>query len=101
MQSQFPHDEAIRKKWIKAVKRQRRNWDDPSPHSLLCSRHFAEDCFVTEGVRFRDEMEMPTAKCLKPDAVLTIFARSIDYVEPGSSSKTSIHKPTDRPLSEK
>ena len=40
----FPQDEAIRKKWIKVVKQQRSNWDGPSPHSLLCSRHFAEDC---------------------------------------------------------
>ena len=97
----FNQDETIRKKWIKAVKQQRSNWDGPSPHSLLCSRHFAEDCFVTEGVRFRDEMGMPTAKRLKPDAVPTIFPRSIDYVEPSSSSKTSVHKPAGRPLSEK
>ena len=97
----FPQDEAIRKKWIKAVKQQRSNWDGPSPHSLLCSRHFAEDCCVTEGVRFRDEMGMPTAKRLKPDVVPSIFPRSIDYVEPSSSGKTSVHKPTGRPLSEK
>ena len=97
----FPQDEAIRKKWIKAVKQQRSNWDGPSPHSLLCSRHFAEDCFVTEGVHFCDEMGMPTAKGLKPDAMPTIIARSIDYIEPSSSSNTSIHKPAGRPLSEK
>ena len=97
----FPQDEVIRKKWIKAVKQQRSNWDGPSPHSLLCSRHFAEDCFVTEDVHFRDEMGMPTAKRLKPDAVPTIFPRSIDYVEPSNSSKTSVHKPAGRPLSEK
>ena len=97
----FPQDEVIRKKWIKAVKQRRSNWDGPSPHSLLCSRYFAEDCFVTEGVRFRDEMGMPTAKRLKPDAVPTIFVRSIDCVEPSSSSKTSVHKPAGRPLSEK
>ena len=74
----FPQDEAIKRKWIKAIKQQRSNWDGPSPHSLLCSKHFTENCFVTEGVRFRDEMGMPTAKCLKPDAVPTIFARSVD-----------------------
>ena len=97
----FPYDEASRKKWIKTVKQQRSNWDGPSPHSLLCSRDFAEDCFVTEGVHFRDEMGVPSAKRLKPNAVPTIFARSINYVEPSSSSKTSTHKPTGRPLSEK
>ena len=97
----FPQDEAIKRKWIKAVKQQRSNWDSPSPHSLLCSKHFTDDCFVTEGVRFRDEMGMPTAKRLKPDAVPTIFARSVDFVQPSSTSNTSVLKPTGRPLSEK
>ena len=46
----FPHDEVIRKKWIKTVKQQRSSWDGPLPHSLLCSKHFADDCFLTEGV---------------------------------------------------
>ena len=67
----FPQNEAIKRKWIKAVKQQRSNWDGPSPHSLLCSKHFTDDCFVTEGVCFRDEMGMPTAKRLKPNAVPT------------------------------
>ena len=97
----FPRDEVIRKKWIKAVKQQRSNWDGPSPHSLLCSKHFSDECFITEGVRFRDEMGMQTAKRLKPDAVPTIFARSIDYLESSSASNTSIYRPTSRPLSEK
>ena len=65
----FPQDEAIKKKWIKAVKQQRSKWDGPSPHSLLCSRHFTDECFVTEGIRFRDKMGIPTPKRLKPDAV--------------------------------
>ena len=66
----FPQDEAIKRKWIKAVKQQRSNWDGPSLHSLLCLKHFADDCFVTEGICSHDEMGMPTAKHLKPDAVL-------------------------------
>ena len=44
---------------------------------------------------------MPTAKFLKLHKVPAIFARSINYVEPSSSSKTSIHKSTGRSLSEK
>ena len=44
---------------------------------------------------------MPTAKRLKPDAVPTIFVKSIDHVETSSSSKTSVDKPAGRPLSEK
>ena len=96
---EFPKNEAIRKKWIKAVKEQRSNWDGPSPYSLLCSLHFTDDCFIPKGVRFRDELGMPTAKRLKPDAVPTIFARSINYMSAASSTSTA--KPPCRPLSEK
>ena len=45
----FLHDEMIRKKWIKAVKQQGSSWNGLSPHSLLCSKHFADNCFLTEG----------------------------------------------------
>ena len=44
----------------------------------------------TEGVRFRDDLGMPTAKCLKPTAVSTLFARSINYL--GSTSNASTAK---------
>jgi len=97
----FPQDEAIKKKWIKAVKQQRSNWDGPSSYSLLCSKHFMDDCFVTECVQFCDELGMPTPKRLKSDAVPMIFAKSVDYLEPSSASSSSKSKPTSWPLSEK
>ena len=50
----FPHDQDLRAKWIRAVKRQRINWDSPSTHLTLFSKHFEPECFVTEGVRYRD-----------------------------------------------
>ena len=81
----FPRDKTLRRRWISAVKRQRSNWDGPSADSQLCSKHFEDDCFVTEGVCFRDEMWIPTVKRLKPDAVPTIFAISIDYLQASSS----------------
>ena len=56
----FPKDATIRKKWIKPVKEQRNNLDSPFLCSLLCSNHFTEDCFIIEGVRFRDELGMST-----------------------------------------
>ena len=46
----FPKDKTTRRKWTSTVKRQRDNLDGPSPSSLLCSKHFKEDCFVTEGL---------------------------------------------------
>ena len=50
---------------------------------------------------YYDEMGLPTAKRLKPDAVPTIFPRSIDYLECSSVSNTSKTKPMSQPLSEK
>lgn len=73
----FPRDQSLRAKWIRAVKRQRSNWDGPSAHSMLCSKHFEPQCFVTEGVRYRDAIGLPTKKRLKPDAIPTLFPCSI------------------------
>ena len=78
---------------------ERSNWGGPSPYSKLCSLHFTDDCFITEGVHFCDELGMPTAKWFKPDAVPTIFARLINYMSGASS--TSMAKPPCQPLLEK
>ena len=92
----FPKDETLRRKWVSAVKLQRSNWDGPSSSSLLCSKHFKEECFVI-GVRFCDALEIPAQKRLKTDALPTIFARSFDNLAAGSSTST----PSSRPLSER
>ena len=92
----FTKDETLRRKWVSAVKLQRNNWDSPSSSSLLCSKHFKEECFVI-GVRFCDALEIPAQKHLKTDAVPTIFVRSVDNVAAGSSTST----PSSRPLSER
>lgn len=93
----FPKNEALRRKWITTVKRQQSNWDGPSTDSQLCSKYFTEDCFITEGIRFREEMGIPTLKPLKPDAVPMIFTRSVDCLQVSSSS-TPV---TSRPLSKR
>ena len=64
-------------------------------YSVLCSKHFETDCFVAEGSRYRDEMGIPAKKRLKPDAIPTIFPKSI-Y---GGSSAPSA--PSQRPTSER
>ena len=81
----FPRDKELRDKWIRAVKRQRSNWDGPSKYSLLCSKHFEPNCFKTEGSRYRDEVGIPAKKRLKPDAVPTIFPLSIHGGSTGRS----------------
>jgi len=71
----FPQDRDLHEKWNRGVKQQRKNWGGSSKYSLLCSKHFEPDCF---GCRYRDKLGLLTKKCLKPDAVLTIFPRPID-----------------------
>ena len=51
--------------------------------SLLCLKHFADDCFLTEDVSFHDETGMPMAKYLKPDVVPKIFA---NYLKSSSTA---------------
>ena len=94
----FPKDETMRRRWVNAVKQQRSNWNGLSADSQLCFKHFEDDCFITEGFHFRDEVGISTVKCLKPDAVPIVFARSVDYVQASSSQCST---PTTRPLSER
>ena len=93
--------ETLRRKWISAVKRQRSNWDGPSSSSLLCSKHFKEDCFATEGVQFREALGVPAQKRLKVDAVPTVFAKRTDQVDASCSSCSSSYTTCSRPLSER
>ena len=73
----FPHEQDLHAKWVRAVKRLQSNWDSPSKHSMLCAKHFKADCFVTEGVRYRDSIGLPTKKCLKSGTIPTIFHSAI------------------------
>ena len=81
----FPTDENVRRRWTSAVKQYKKGWDGPSTSSHLCSRHFTEDSFETEGSLYRDTFGIPAQKCLKPDAVPTIFPKSIDQLHTSSS----------------
>jgi len=51
----FPKVEKFRRLWVSAVKLHRKDFDGATSTSLLCSRHFTEDCYVIEGQRYRDE----------------------------------------------
>ena len=92
---EFPRDDGVRSKWAQAVKLHRVGWNGPTATSCLCSKHFEPDCFITEGVRFRDAVGIPAKKRLKPNAIPTIFPRSSDSV---SSHLTT---PLLRPASER
>ena len=95
----FLNNKKLKRKWVSAVKCQRSNWDGPSSSSLLYSKHFTEDCFVMEGVQFSDALGILALKCLKPDAIPTIFVRSVDYLE--ASSTSTSNTPTSQPLSKR
>jgi len=55
----FPKVEKFRRLWVGAVKLLRKDFDGATPTSLLCSRHFTEDCYVIEGQKYRDECGIP------------------------------------------
>ena len=41
----------------------------------MCSRHFNEDCYTTEGQQYRSNFGIPVQKCFKPDTA-TVFPKS-------------------------
>ena len=42
----------LQAKWVQAVKHYQSNWDSPSSSSVLCSKHFEQDCCIMEAMRF-------------------------------------------------
>jgi len=58
----FPNDKSRRRKWISAVKLQRKDWDDPSTTSLLCSKHFTKDSYMTTGKQYCNDFGIPAQK---------------------------------------
>ena len=82
---EFPQDEVLRAKWVQVVKRYLSNWDCPSLSSVLCSKHFKQDCFIVESMHFRESMGIPAKKRLNHNDVPTIFSRHTH----GESSRKS------------
>jgi len=65
-------------------KKQWMGWKGLTTTSLLCSRHFEHNCFITD-VCYRDSIGIPMKKRLKPDSLPMVFPRSIQ----GGSSQPS------------
>ena len=70
----FPSDLALREKWTKEVKRTRDRWSGPSEHSVLCEKHFTEECFEPASA-IAATMGLHKRKRLRPSAVPTVFER--------------------------
>ena len=67
----FPRNLSLRARWNKQLQRARADWRDATDYSVLCSKHFTNNCFeegsVIGGIQKR--------RRLKPDAAPTIFHR--------------------------
>uniref|UniRef100_A0A3P9JUS6 THAP-type domain-containing protein n=1 Tax=Oryzias latipes TaxID=8090 RepID=A0A3P9JUS6_ORYLA len=82
----FPKQETLLKQWTKQVQRTRANWV-PTASSTLCSEHFEAD-YMGMHVRYK--------KVLKPNAIPTIFKRSLvgtsETETPSTSTGSSQYK---------
>uniref|UniRef100_A0A3P9ILG5 THAP-type domain-containing protein n=1 Tax=Oryzias latipes TaxID=8090 RepID=A0A3P9ILG5_ORYLA len=75
----FPKQETLLKQWTKQVQRTRANWV-PTASSTLCREHFEADCFE-ETPQYK--------KVLKPNAIPTIFKRSLVGTSETETASTS------------
>ena len=82
----FPKDPVQRRIWTERVSRTRDRWASPSEHSLLCSSHFAPDCFDVSSALYQD-LGIGKKTSLKPNAVPTIFQRPVSSLRPPSTTK--------------
>lgn len=81
----FPSDPALRQQWIRQVRRTRDQWSGPSKHSVLCARHFSEDCFEPDSA-IAASMGLSKRRRLKPNAIPTIFERQAPLHSSGPST---------------
>ena len=72
----FPADQVVRSKWIEQIKRTRVKWSGPGQYSLVCSKHFTEDCF-DPVTKIRSDLGWKQRKTRKllSSAVPTLFER--------------------------
>ena len=63
---QFTKDKALRKKWIHAIRIDEGRHFTISQHTTICSRHFAEVCFVWTGLSKK-------RRKIKPECAPTLF----------------------------
>lgn len=70
----FPKDQKIAKRWIQFVRYTKRSFE-PSPSTVICSKHFAPRCFQNLNYRgfLENSMGVRHYASLKPDAVPTIL----------------------------
>ena len=88
----FPKDAAVRALWVKEVQWTRAKWT-ATKYSVLCSKHFEEDCFETK-VSVASQFGIHKTRRLKPAAVPSIFERPSAAVHPSEMGRTLVRKRT-------
>ena len=59
----FSNNESLRRRWINAVKRAaKERLQRPFYTSLLCSKHFMKDSYMTAGKHYCDDFGIPAQK---------------------------------------
>lgn len=69
----FPRDPVLKEQWVKQVQRTRAQWK-PSESSVLCSKHFTDDCFEV-AYDLATQFGIKKTRKLKPGAVPSLFLR--------------------------
>ena len=88
----FPKDAALRALWVKQVQWTRAKWT-VTKYSVLCSKHFEEDCFETEA-SVASQFGIHKTRRLKPAAVPSIFERPSAAVHPSETGRALVRKST-------
>lgn len=86
----FPKDPALKKKWIDQVRRTRDKWE-PTDNSVLCSKHFEDDCFELDS-KFAKAMGLKRKVRLRPNASPTLFEKPASLKRKSSASEMSAPK---------
>ena len=71
----FPRDPVLKEQWVKQVQRTRAQWK-PSESSVLCSKHFTDDCFEV-AYDLATQFGIKKTRKLKPGAVPSLFLRKM------------------------
>ena len=72
----FPFDVNLRRKWVAAVRQNRKGWDGPGTVAVLCSAHFTADAKLTTQY---SQLE----PCLRPPLLLRLLAALLHTVPVG------------------
>ena len=71
----FLRDPSLRLQWTRQVQRTRDGWKGPSDYSVVCSKHLTSDCFEEDST-IAAKFGIEKKRCLKPNAVPTVFLRA-------------------------